>query len=226
MSGWSPSEPFGADIRRAIDVFARNRRALRTAAAAIGVLSLVAAVAVAAGVGGSRVDDAVGALAGSARLFVYLFAHLAVALGAWSLWQARGDRVGGGSTTLPDPADAGRTADRVVGDSVDETLRRLADPSDVVELRGRIDVERAIREAVIDVLRNDSDTDFEDVRAAIDEGTWTDDPRAAAYVGDVELPVRLRVIDWASGDPYRRRVEATVAELAAIAGVETEVESP
>ncbi|WP_459195018.1 DUF7269 family protein [Halosimplex sp. J119] len=226
MSDRSTEDPPGPDPGRFVATFGGDHRFARHVAGVVGALSFVAAVAIAAGIGGPRVDDAVGALAAPARLLVYFFAHLAVALGLWSLWTARSDSEEAGPTTLPAPRDADEISDRIVGGSVDETLQRLADPSEGIRLRGRIGVEREIRELAIDVLRNESDAGFEDVAVAIDEGTWTDDPRAAAYIGDVELPVRLRVIDWASGDPYRRQVEATVAELAAIADVETEVESP
>ncbi|MFC7195683.1 hypothetical protein ACFQL4_15365 [Halosimplex aquaticum] len=183
-------------------------------------------MAVAAGVGGQRVDDAVGSLAGPARLFVYLSAHFAVALGLWSLWASRGERDEETPTALPEPTPTDEAAGRITGGGVDETLRKLTDPTDSVGLRGRLDVERTIRRVAIHVLREETDREFDDLSAALDEGTWTDDPRAAAFLGDADLPVRLRVIDWASGDPYRRQVDATVTELAAIADVETEVKSP
>ncbi|WP_415382716.1 hypothetical protein [Halosimplex sp. TS25] len=226
MSDRSAADPAGEAPWRSVGSLVLNSRTLRTVAGGLGVLSLVTAIGVAAGVGGPRVADAIGALADPARLFVYLIAHLAVALGLWSLWTARGSGTEETQTTLPHPERADESPGKVLGGDIDETLRRLADPTDTVELRGRIDVERTIRRVAVDVLREEADYDLGGLQAALDEGTWTDDPRAAAYMGDVELPVRIRVIDWASGDPYRRRVQATVAELAAIADVESEVESP
>jgi len=51
----------------------------------------------------------------------------------------------------------------------------------------------------------------------IDSGAWTDDRRAAAFLGDEHLPLRMRVRDWASGQGVRRHADAAVDELAAIA---------
>lgn len=219
-----PPPRVGPDDRSwSVDVNYRPpKRYRRAVAAVLGALALVAAVAVLAGFGSGRVDAAVGA----ARLVVYVFAHFALVLGAWSAWRAWFDAGDDAETSLPPPDETDETDETVIGSDVNGMLRRLADPSATVQGWQRVRVEKAVRSVAIDVLRAEADAEFDDVAAAIDEGTWTDDPRAAAYLGDVPLPVRLRVIDWASGDPHRRRIDATVAELAAVAGVETEVEAP
>ncbi|QPV62238.1 hypothetical protein I7X12_16055 [Halosimplex litoreum] len=195
-------------------------RRVRLAAAAVGGIALATALALVAGVGGQRFADAVDAVVWPARPLVYFVAHFALVLGAWSLWRGRST---GEATdvSLPDPDDAGGTRDRLVGDSMDEVLDALGDPEAPVKEWRRADVRARIRSLAVDVLR-EAGTD--DPEAALATGEWTDDPRAAAYLGDdVPLPVRMRVADWAGGDPYRRRVAATVTELSDVAGVETEV---
>lgn len=54
----------------------------------------------------------------------------------------------------------------------------------------------------------------EEAERLLDAGAWTDDRRAAAFLGDGHLPLRTRVRDWASGEPIRRRAEAAVEALA------------
>lgn len=53
----------------------------------------------------------------------------------------------------------------------------------------------------------------EEAERLVDSGAWTDDPRAAAFLGDEHLPLWMRVRDWASGAGKRRQAEATVDEL-------------
>ena len=54
----------------------------------------------------------------------------------------------------------------------------------------------------------------EEAERLLDAGAWTDDRRAAAFLGDEHLPLSLRVRDWASGEGARRRAEAAARELA------------
>lgn len=53
----------------------------------------------------------------------------------------------------------------------------------------------------------------EEAVGLLDSGAWTDDRRAGAFLGDVHLPLRMRVRDWASGERRRRQAEAAVDEL-------------
>ncbi|QLH84325.1 DUF7269 family protein [Halosimplex pelagicum] len=195
-------------------------RRVRLAAAAVGALAFATALALVAGVGGERFADAVDAVVWPARPLVYFVAHFALVLGVWSLWRGRSTDEDA-DVSLPDPGDAEGSEARLVGDAMDEVLDALGDPETTDSGWRRVDVETQIRGLAVDVLR---ETGTDDAEAALETGEWTDDPRAAAYLGDdVPLPVRVRVADWASGDPYRRQVEATVAELSAVAGVEAEV---
>ncbi|QLH79315.1 hypothetical protein HZS55_19340 [Halosimplex rubrum] len=198
-------------------------RRVRLAAAAVGALAFATALALVAGAGGQRFADAVDAVVWPARPLVYFVAHFALVLGAWSLWRGRSTD-DGADVSLPARGDADGSEDRLVGDAVDEVLDALGDPETTDSGWRRSDVEARIRDLAVEVLR---ETGTDDAEAALETGEWTDDPRAAAYLGDdVPLSVRVRVADWASGAPYRRRVEATVAELSAVAGVEAEVGEP
>ncbi|WP_436907225.1 DUF7269 family protein [Halosimplex marinum] len=198
-------------------------RRVRFGAGFVGVVALATALALVAGVGGPRFADAVAAVVWPARPLVYFVAHFALVLGAWSLWRSR-TAAESGDATLPPPGDGDDAVDHLVGEDVDGALDALTDPEASRDGWKRVDVENRVRELAVEVLESETGADAEDAVELLETGEWTDDPRAAAYLGeDVTAPVRVRVADWASGDPYRRRVEATVAELAAVTGVETEV---
>jgi len=66
----------------------------------------------------------------------------------------------------------------------------------------------------------------EEAERLLDAGAWTDDRRAAAFLGDVHLPLRTRVRDWASGEPTRRRAEAAVEALAELTDPDDAGEGP
>ena len=56
----------------------------------------------------------------------------------------------------------------------------------------------------------------ERAREHVDEGTWTDDVRAASFLGGPDAPERtlaMRIRDWASGSTFDRQVVATVNEI-------------
>jgi len=227
MSGPSSRRPGQYDTWQPVTSSGSRSRLTRLAVGAFGVLALATAVVVATGAGGSWVQGAVETLEGPARLLVYLAAHVGVALAGWTVWRNRSATSTESSPlSLPPARESTADADGVVGTELEQTLEALADPSETVSGWQRVKVERALESLAIDVLRRESACDFDDVEAALAAGTWTEDPRAAAYLGEETLPIRTQIIDWASGEPYQRKVDATVSELAAIADVETEVESP
>lgn len=84
-------------------------------------------------------------------------------------------------------------------------------------------VERNLESLAVAVVAEAADCSRERAREHVAAGTWTDDVRAAAFVGGSEAPDRppsMRIRDWASGATYDRQVRATVDELAAINGGE------
>lgn len=201
-----------------------TRRNLRLLAAGVGVGSLVAAVSLVTGLGGSLVSEAASNVPGRRLVFVLAFAALVVCVVVLRQAWVQSDDTDVG---LPDPDDEAESGTDLVGSEVDYVLEQLEAVDETVTRYQRQDAEAAIRSVAVDVLRSENGYDLEECKAALEAGSWTDDPRAATYLGaDVQRPVRIRVIDWVAGDPYRRQVDATVAELAAIADVETEVESP
>lgn len=55
-----------------------------------------------------------------------------------------------------------------------------------------------------------------EARQVLEDGEWTDDPRAARYLSweAPPVPLRTRVEDWANGDGERRRAEHAVRAVA------------
>lgn len=71
-------------------------------------------------------------------------------------------------------------------------------------------------DAVAETLTTVRDVDETTARTMVADGTWSDDPRAAAYLADGETPTvppATRLRDWLSGERRQRRVRATVREL-------------
>lgn len=112
-----------------------------------------------------------------------------------------------------------------VGSELDDRLERVGglveDAPD--EAYSAYQIERSLRGLAVRVVSTTADCSTERAREHVDQGTWTDDVRAAAFVGGEDGPertVRMRIGDWASGRPFDRQVEATVDELAARMGVD------
>ena len=217
---WPPSgRPGGQRNWRVVTDRVSDPRT-RLVAAGVGVVTLVAAVALAAGIGLAWLRPLRAALSAVDGVAVFLAAHFVVALVVWTLWSTRS--AGSADVSLPSP----RTADdqAVVGSDIDDVLAQLSAAREYPDGWKRVDAEGTVRSLAVEVLRSETDRDADAAATALDEGTWTDDPRAAAFLGTgTGLPVRTRVADWASGEPYRRQLEATVAELAELAGVDASV---
>ncbi|WP_123537151.1 DUF7269 family protein [Halosimplex salinum] len=227
MSSVGPRDPGDSRSWTAVGDRPRpDRRWLRVVAVVVGVLSLALAVALVTGVGGGQFAEAIVAVVWPGRIFVFVFAHFALVLGAWSLWRVWTAPGETDEPTLPAPGETEDVNVDLVGSDLDTVLERLGDPNETVRGWKRVDVRSAVRSVAVDALV-DAGYEYDDLKTALETGAWTDDPRAATYLGDdVPLPIRLRVVDWASGDPYRRQVRAAVAELAELTDVETEVERP
>lgn len=108
----------------------------------------------------------------------------------------------------------------VVGESFDRLIERATAYDD----EPRATREDA-RERLVDSIRpiaaaayaNRAGLTEADATAAIEAGTWTDDPRAAAFLGGEEgpsTPLWLWVIDLVStADPFVRSLERTIDEI-------------
>lgn len=168
------------------------------------------------------------AQAGSAG--VILLGLIAGGIGGWGLYRLTG-------TTPTDPSDEAGSIppDRTTsehqpanpGAQLNERIARISGeagdpPSGMTTRIDRRKVRTRLRRFATDVLREAHSISTAEARTALDEGTWTDSRRAAAFLGGNAAPrprLATRIRDWASGDPYERRVRATVDEIARLASV-------
>ncbi|NHN43086.1 hypothetical protein G9C85_15825 [Halorubellus sp. JP-L1] len=209
---------------------AGDRRTVRRLVAGVGVLALSLAVlsALVPAVG-DAVAGSLGASFGNPVLVVlasvvggvYGLAHLYLT----------GTRE---STAAPlvgrEPERAHYAENHVSGEEIDQSVETVGGelPESAAKnwwtYREKNDVTSTLTELAVRVLANEHDVDGETAAAMVAAGTWTDDARAAAFLGDDgagALPLRVQFVDWLSGEAYQRRVDATVDALARHAGVST-----
>ena len=182
----------------------------RNLAATVGVVAAVAAVAVAV------VPGLSGAVAGPASLLgsesVVLVLSVAVALaGIWLgyTWRER-------ATEDDGEADADDGAGRV-GAGIDDAYRSLIDEDgDTDTLGNRRQVRSKLRAAAIEAITEGSDVSHDTATERVDTGEWTDDRRAAAFLGESAppTPLQARMADWIDGATVERQVWATVEAIA------------
>ncbi len=149
---------------------------------------------------------------------------LAGAAGLLGLWSVRGD-VTEESEPVWRPARDPETAyfdeHRISGSDVDDGLELMGNlqlsPRDRRLRRRR--TRRHVREAAFQLLREEG-YDEADAKRSLKDGSWTNDPRAAAFLGapNADVPLRNRVVDWARGETFDRRAEHAIAELEARTG--------
>lgn len=104
---------------------------------------------------------------------------------------------------------------RTAGTEVDAAFD--ADPRGADDLDALRQTARGrIREVAVSVVAADESIDREAAARRIDAGSWTDDPRAAAFLGGRRLaPLGIRIRDWASGERFERWADRAVAEIEA-----------
>ena len=186
----------------------------RLLAALVGVLALGFAVAVPA------FDPSLPTLTVVGRdTVVYGLAAVATLVGVAELVRAARRRPNDG---LPSPGTRSSRGHETVAESIDRTLERSAVLETASTDRRRsyhqYRARRRVREIVIAVLADRRGLTREEAADRTRDGSWTDDPRAAAYLaGHVEPPLRIRLRDWAHGDWTSRSLEATIAELERLA---------
>ncbi len=128
-----------------------------------------------------------------------------------------GDEERAPNLTLPkEPERAHYDEYRTTGHEIDAVLD--ADPDETREFASRRrKAEGRIRRTAVTVLAEVERIDDEEAAERIAAGTWTDDPRAAAFLGGRRLaPLRVRIRDWASGERFERWATHAVEEIAAI----------
>jgi len=123
---------------------------------------------------------------------------------------------------IPEPAPERARYDehRTTGEAIDSAL--TIDPDADVDERKRFARQRTIargriRERAIAAIAAAENCDRERAAERIDAGRWTDDPRAAAFLGGARhAPLRIRIRDWASGERFERWATSAVAETEAL----------
>lgn len=113
------------------------------------------------------------------------------------------------SDTLSQPIDRPPETPRetpgpVVGSSFDQTLEQRPDTAD-----------QTLSGLAVELLADTDEYDRDTAASAIADGSWTENPRAAAFLADeVTPPWPVRLRDWlASAPAARRQARATVDEL-------------
>lgn len=153
------------------------------------------------------------------RRAILLVGVLTGAFGVWALYQ-RTETDDGPTVRLPDrpPEFAYFTEHCAVGESID----RATSDDDLAQWehgKFRRETHDQLYEAAVTAISEAENCVPQIARNALAEGTWTDSPRAAQFLGEeseTELPLSTRLRDWASGEQYRRHVHDTVEAIAAI----------
>ena len=103
------------------------------------------------------------------------------------------------------PPEPAQSSPSTTGRALENALRRRDADGEIRE---------TLRATAVETLVQRSGVDRQSARAAVREGTWTDDRLAVALVGPAQFPLRSRLRAWL--DPAgerRRRVERTVAAI-------------
>lgn len=184
-----------------------------------GVVALAAAVVVAAFPG--LVEAAVGADAvRQLRSGAPLLGAVVGALGLYGLYDRHESPEYESDETveLPaaDPETTPEAEQLVVGSDVDELLESIdgrVDPYNGLEASYAADIRRELRETAERAIVDSTGVSEPVAAAAIEDGSWTDDQRAASFLGGdgvSEPPLGVQLRDWASGEAFDRKVGATI----------------
>lgn len=193
---------------------------------AVGALSFLLAVVVAvlpAGYVPTAVTWTAGTLVAN-RSTVLFAGAVAGGFGVWALYRGSVGETDAESVEFPTrpPEFAYYDERRTVGGAIDLATSD-EDLPDWKSGRSRRDTRTHLHNAAVAAIADHEECAPQIARDRIAMGTWTDSPRAARFLGgtdaaDLSLSVRIR--DWASGDSYRKHVEATVDEIAVLDGGE------
>lgn len=156
---------------------------------------------------------------GVARAFVFVLGMLAAVLAVADVRTLAGSEV---DQADPGDVEAGVEHPRP-GAEVDDLLAAAARGYDRSTQDRRDEVEERVREAAVDVLARREDATRSDVETMLAEGSWTDDPYAAAFLGAIEvddLPLRERIVNALRPEArFARRATAAIDAIAEREGV-------
>ncbi|WP_226012818.1 DUF7269 family protein [Halomicrobium salinisoli] len=109
--------------------------------------------------------------------------------------------------------------ERTAGTAIDDAIRRMGwrvDATSAWQSRTARETRDHLRNLTVRVLASETGLSEEVAVERVVDGSWTDDPRAAAFLGGASAPERplpIKVRDWLHGAAFRRQVEATVDEI-------------
>lgn len=139
---------------------------------------------------------------------------LALVFGVLGLFSGM-SRAQTGTRSLPTPESVG-VQRSTAGADLDRQLDLVAEDGERSR-QARARVRREVRSVAVRTLVDVEGIDEAAAETRLDEGSWTDDPRAAAFLGGEGVdrpPLSIRVTDWLSADPtFTRRARATVEAL-------------
>lgn len=172
----------------------------RIVAGAGGVLALGVALALGGDPAGGAVEAMVTAL-GNDYLVVVMFASVGLLVAASALMSGRSDALRQTETPTPERPVTAPAA----GNSVDEALASRVALLPVVGETRREELRERLRTAAIEMWVRRGECSREEARKRLDEGTWTDDREAAAFLADRGPGVDSRVLALLRGEPWSRR---------------------
>lgn len=186
---------------------------VRTVAVVGGLVSLGAAVALLVAPG-EVANAGVGAALEGTPVDTVAKLGLALVFGVLGLVGGL-SRAETGARSLPTPETVGSRRS-TAGSDIDRQLDLVAE-DDETSRQARARVRREVRAVAVETLVDVDGVDDAEVERRLDDGTWTTDPRARAFLGDDGVdrpPLSIRLTDWLSADPaFTRRARATVEAL-------------
>lgn len=116
------------------------------------------------------------------------------------------------------------------GDGFDDRLAGLRSGPRRAVLRERADLRETLTDAAISAVADRDHCSREQARERVEDGTWTDDPFAASFLGGADAPTpplsaKLRLVAG-SESAHQVRVRRTADAVARAAGVGAEGDAP
>lgn len=121
---------------------------------------------------------------------------------------------------LTEPGEPERRAPAAVpGADLDERIARVASPAPG-GYRDRRNLRDRVHQVAVDAVARDRNCSREAAKTAVDDGTWTDDPTAAAFFDTrSEYPLRVRLSAGVRGrSNYWYGLRAAIDEIERIEG--------
>lgn len=188
---------------------------LRRLRVAVGFGAFAAGLVLVAGAGWLPLSGLAGTVS---RSVVVLLGVVAVLQALWAAFRARS--VSPDVADPPDPEPVGLDRPPVAGGEFDAAVERLADPASP-DADARERVRKDLRRTAVTLLAEREGVSREEAARLVTKGDWTDDPRAAAFLGGPDaatVPVAVRVREWLAPEtPAGQRARRAADEVVALA---------